>query len=461
MLGKTPDMQQIDNELWNEFSGVGWISGEPASQAVLLAAKKEHRLEKNKPFNGFVLEQKSLEDSEFTQFIGQLREATTAITPGTRIQLAVLTRFVDPDYEWSAEYEEGKRTCAHWTAVDLVVGEGGEVSSFVLDAANAQGFQRIHARLKEAFPEGKHYVYKSETVYNKSKGRDSPIPIQTAKIGCRVFTIEHLKQLSQLTTATLYGKELPRISTDKGEIKASNFTGGMKLARIFRGMQTWTGLREGLPEAVQNTPLKDSSPETVTEYAERQSVTEGGIKPIKTNETIARKNTQYMNKKRDYYQSLSPEMQQSVVEDRRGFAYLQHPQLFKLSDMLSTIDTHENNDALMAFIQDFSQVLQDHDAPEEARHCLAALTALSASALPPGAIKHSVLIAVTGLYQALDTNSHFDYQSRISEKIERLYRGPSTNPTTKYREILHAQETDSSSDSDTSKRGSNSPSSSI
>ncbi|MCR9191434.1 MAG: hypothetical protein NXI01_02090 [Gammaproteobacteria bacterium] len=455
MHGKTSEMQQIDNELWDEFSGSGWISGEPASQAVLLAAKKEHRLEKNRPFNGFVLEQKSLDDSEFTQFIDQLRETARVIPPGTRIQLAVLTRFVDPDYEWSIEYEEGKRTCAHWTAVDLLVGEGGQVSSFVLDAANAQGFQRIHARLKEIFPEGKHYVYKSETVYNESKGRDSPIPIQTLTVGCRVFAIEHLKQLSQLTTATLYGKELPLISTEKGEIKASNFTGGLKLSRIFRGMQTWTGLSKGLSEAVQNTPLKDTSSETVIEYAERQSIMEGEIAPIKKNETIARKNTQYMNKKRDYYQSLSPEMQQSVVENRRGFAYLQHPQLFKLSDMLSSIETYENNDALMVFIQDFSWALQEHDAPEEARHCLEALTALStATHLSPGAIKHSVLTSVTGLYQALDTNNHLDYQSRISEKIDRLYRGPSENPVTKYRKILQAQQTDSSSsDSDTSKRG--------
>jgi hypothetical protein len=443
MPGKTPDMLEVEAEIWDEFGSSNWISNNPASQAVLMAAKQEHRLKKNKAFNGFILEQKSLDNSEFTQFINQLRTSASDIPPGTRIQLAVLTRFVDPDYEWSIDYEEGKRTCAHWTAVDLLVDEHGKVSSFVLDAANAQGFQRIHARLKEIFPQGEHYVYKADI---GATGRASPI--QTQEIGCSVFAIEHLKQLSQINTATLYNKELPKISDADGAVKASNFTGGLKLTRIFRGMQTWTGIRS-LPEAMKTTPLKDTSSETVLQYAENQSVMQGGFKPIKTNETISRRNLKYIDKKRDYYNALSPEMQERILEDKGGFTFLQHPQLFKLSDMLANIDTSENNDALMTFVQEFSHGFASSDAVEETQRCIQELTALSEQQ-SPGAIKHVCLLSVAALYRDLEKNPRAEPQEDISRNIEQLYQRNTQNPAQIYRAKLQESDFDSSDSDDNS-----------
>ena len=177
-------------------------------------------------------------------------------------QLAVLTRFIDPEYEWSADYEEGKRTCAHWSAIDLVVGEGGTVSSFVLDAANSYGYQRMHDKLKSTFSLGQHDVYKPETLSGGSRAS----PIQTLTNGCQVFVIEHLKQLSQIKTEVLYDRELPLVSDTKGVVKASQFVGELKLSRIFRGMQTWNGLRS-LPEEVKHTVIKEKSNETLIQYA--------------------------------------------------------------------------------------------------------------------------------------------------------------------------------------------------
>jgi hypothetical protein len=436
MPDKTQDMLEIEAEIWDEFGSSNWISGKPASQAVLMAAKQEHRLGKNKSFNGFVLEQKSLDDSEFTQFIHQLKTVASDIPSGTRIQLAVLTHFVDPDYEWSADYEEGKRTCAHWTAVDLVVKEDGKISSFVLDAANAQGFQRMHARLKETFPEGEHYVYIPDL---GATGRNSPIQTQT--IGCRVFAIEHLKQLSQINTATLYNNELPEISNPEGQIKASNFTGGLKLTRIFRGMQTWTGLQR-LPEAMKNTPIKDTSPETVIQYAEKQSVVHGGFKPVKTNETISRRNLKYINKKRDFYHALSPEMQQNILENRTGLTYLQHPQLFKLSDMLASIDASEDKDALIAFVQELAQALENHDT-------VAQLTALS-DTQSSGAIKQTCLVSIIRLYRDLDASHSVALEDKLSRKIEQLYQRTTQNPTHRYRNQLQDSDTSCSESDDNS-----------
>jgi hypothetical protein len=281
MRNKTPDMLKAESDIWDEFG----TDSDPSSQAILMAAKREHRLEKMRPFHGFVLEQKTKENSEFTKYVDKLKESAPAIPPGTRIQLAVLTKFIDPDYEWSADYAEGKTTCAHWTAIDLVVDNGDIVNSFVLDAANSYGYARMHDMLKATFPNGKHYVYKQEPLGDSDKTRISPI--QTQKIGCRVFTVEHLKQLSQIDTETLYRKELPQTSEQNGEIKASKFKGKLKLSRIFRGMQTWTGLN-ALSTEVKETVVKEKTGETLIQYAARQSEVVGGIRPIKVNETISK-----------------------------------------------------------------------------------------------------------------------------------------------------------------------------
>ena len=456
MREKTPGMLKAESDIWDEFGSNNWISSDPSSQAILMAAKRESRLEKMQPFHGFVLEQKTLEDSEFTEFIHKLKDSAAEIPPGTRIQLAVLTDFIDPDYEWSAEYAEGKRTCAHWTAIDLMVDEHGEVHSFVLDAANSYGYARMHDTLKATFPEGNHYVYKVETLGSDDQKRVSPI--QTQKIGCRVFTVEHLKQLSQIDTETLYGKELPKIAEQNGVVKASKFTGGLKLSRIFRGMQTWTGLN-ALPTEVKETVVKEKTSETLLQYAERQSETKGGFKPIKSNETISRKNIQYINKKRDYYNSLTQENQERIIEDRQGFTFLNHPQLFRLSAMLADIDTTDSKENMMSFIANFSEKLEktfntdgnDICTEEGVQQCLRELQHIDGNK-NPGAIKNTILLAVSDLYHKLELSKN-PFDLIVLSSVVDACQIATSNPATQFRVRLR-NTFDSSSDSDSNSENS-------
>ena len=453
MHDKTPGMLKAEADIWDEFGSNTWISSDPSSQAILIAAKRENRLDKMKPFHGFVLEQKTLADSEFTQFIDMLKETAAELAPGTRIDLAILTHFIDPDYEWSADYAEGKTTCAHWTAIDLMVDEHGDVHSFVLDAANSYGHARMHDTLKATFPEGKHYVYKVETLGTDDKKRVSPIQTQT--VGCRVFTVEHLKQLSQIDTETLYGKELPQISEPNGVVKASRFKDNLKLSRIFRGMQTWTGLN-ALPKGVKETVVKEKTGETLLQYAERNSETKGGFRPIKTNETISRKNIKYINKKREYYNGLSQENQERIIEDRQGFIFLHYPQLFRLSDMLANIDTSDGKENLFGVIEHFSESIEKKlvetdgiTTQEDVRHCLQELALISREK-SPGSIKNAILLAVSGLYRKLEHSPNPFDVIVLSSVIENAYKSATgSNPATVFR-LLLKEAFGSGSDSDNS-----------
>ncbi len=431
---KTADVLQAEEDMQQEAKNEFWISS-PANQAVLMAAKKEHRLEKGKNFHGFTLEQKSLQDSEFDQFLHELKKSAAQIPSGTRIELAIVTRFIDPAYEWSADYEEGIRTCVHWTAVDLMVGERGEISSFVLDAANSFGYARMHDTLKNMFPEGRHYVYKKEELNDGNQLRVSPI--QTQERGCRVFTVEHLKQLSQIDTETLYGKELPQVANENGVVHASRFSGNLKLTRIFRGMQTWTGLR-ALPEDMKHTVIKEKTGETLMQFAERNSVERGGIKSIKANETMAKKNRHYIEKKRHFYHSLSPENQERIIEYRQGLLFLHHPQLFKLSSILARMDARLGTQDILDFVDKLSKNLEEVEEKtgspsEDIRYCLEELAAISPY-LNAGAIKHSVLLAVADLYHHLDSVPNQAYQEGLSRVIDGLYHPK--NPAVVFRSII-------------------------
>ena len=458
MQNKSTDVIQAEDEMWNEFGSSDWISGAPHSQAILMSAKREHRLEKGSPFNGFVLEQKLpealgrpnnntlrdlsesefnqfLEDnSEFTQFIQELKANAHQIPPNTRIQLAVLTRFVDPNFEYS-EYEvQGKRKAGHWTAVDLLVGKDGAVSSFVLDAANSYGYRRMHATLKEQFPEGEHYVYQNEIVSDGIQLK--PSQIQTQDIGCRVFTVEHLKQLSQIDSATLYGEELPQVATPEGHIQAKNFVGGLKLSRIFRGMQSWTGLR-ALKEEVKNTPIKEKTGETLIQSAERQSEMVGGFKAIKVNQTISKKNLHYIDKKRNYYQTLSADSQSRIIDDRKGSTFLKNPELFQLNDFLAIA----NPQAVSAFITQISQDLatlsiETDDSREVIQQCTRELTSLQSTSKSQGAIKNDILLSVSALYKQLHITNHPEQIASLSKTITKL----SQNPATRYRTLMSQKE---------------------
>jgi len=345
------ELDQAKAEMIDEQKGQEWISNNTSSQALLMAAKKESRLNKHKVFNGFVLEQRSTSDNEFSDFIKLLKKNAANIPAGTRIQLAVLTSYVDPMTEPHAYYVLGIHEVSHWTNVDIMVGENGEISSFVLDAANAVGYKAISKALEDTFSSGRHYVYKEDIFYDTEKDERRFRKIQTQELGCRVFATEHSKQLSQIDSQTLYGVELPNLaSTNGGVITAEDFKGTrFKLSRIFRGMQSWSMLKS-LGREVLETPIKEVEGKSVTVEDSAQSRTQGEI-----NETIKRKNIHYKLKKFEYAQSHTDEELLRVMTHRQGFIFLKKPILFMINKKISESSEDENN----KFRQVVSQILNE------------------------------------------------------------------------------------------------------
>jgi hypothetical protein len=146
--------QDIHDEKNNPSS---WISDHVSSIAFLMSKKRQDRMAKQKTFNGITLEQDSPGDTSFSKYVNLLKERVHEIPPGTRIQIAVFTSYVDPEFE--PDMVDPDYYPSHWTPVDILVGENGKVSSFVVDAAGSVGYTRMNTELAEAFPDGNHYVY--------------------------------------------------------------------------------------------------------------------------------------------------------------------------------------------------------------------------------------------------------------------------------------------------------------
>lgn len=106
----------------------------------------------------FVLEQKSDNENQLCEFLYTLKQHAKNISPGTRIELAVLTTYAD-DYDFDYLVKNDFTQPNHWTAVDLLIGENGQVNSFVLDEIDAVGYKGINAQLVNNFPTGNHYIF--------------------------------------------------------------------------------------------------------------------------------------------------------------------------------------------------------------------------------------------------------------------------------------------------------------
>ncbi|OGT36610.1 MAG: hypothetical protein A3F11_01225 [Gammaproteobacteria bacterium RIFCSPHIGHO2_12_FULL_37_14] len=318
--------QDIESEI-----AASTFSGLPCSLALLMARKRKNRFAKTKAFNGFVLQQKSATENEFIDFLMLLKFNQKEVPEGTRLHLVVLTNYVDPDTD-SYFHQQGLKHPKHWLAVDLSIRPGGGVNSFVLDAANSVGFTGIHRALKRMFPEGKHFVFRSDVIKVKSELNvvSKPRAIQTQTTGCEAFAMDHSRQLSQIDSRTLYGSELIRIADREGRVYPGSFIGGLKLTRILRGMQTWDGIY-ALPPAVLSTPIKDSTQETLLESAKKRS-------QDSKNTTMEMKGKHYKTKKRLFFQSLPPDIQFEVMAQRQGFTFLKNPVLFKLTTELAVAD---------------------------------------------------------------------------------------------------------------------------
>lgn len=333
---------EIENEEKEE-----WISGSFASQALLISQKRESRFNKGKTFNAFVLEQAPTEENnEFDFFLKLLKKQAREIPSGTRMQLIVYTGQTDPVYDRDY-YESGHREVSHWTVVDILIGTKGKISSFILDAANSVGYRRMRSKLTSTFPDGDHYYYRADKVtVSTGKGKEPRKVtrlIQTQDIGCRVFAIEHARQLSQIDTSSLYLKELPLLSQQTqslqphktfptGRIIPGSFKGGEKLLKVFRSMQSWTSL-ESLPQSVKDTPIKESGA-TLVQEAKRRS-------KGKLNLTVVEKNKRYKAKKKAYFQALSEKMRVNIMQNMNGLHFLRFPILFRLNEALAEANIHD------------------------------------------------------------------------------------------------------------------------
>lgn len=407
------DVYRARFDIGKETSGEQrWISGHPSSQALMMANKKQNRFEKNKVFNGFVLDQQSPTKSEFLQFLTLLKQNVANIPPNTRLQLAVRTNFVDDQYD--VDFRGRTEQPCHWTSVDIFVGENGQVNSFVLDAANSVGYPAMHAHLQEFFPDGKHYVFEGDTI--AVEGKEKLRLIQTQTKGCQVFVTDHLRQLSQIDSSRLYDEELPKIATDENEVYPENFEGNMKLTRIFRGMQSWSGLN-AFSDEVRETAISDSKPGTLKEHAERWATRVGGLT---INSAINKKNEDYKTKKKDYFESVSPTMQTMIMEQRQGFTFLKNPSLLQLSTFLATPAASN----MPTFIEDFTQSLKTNFRDKPFAEKIASFTQemekLSRQNTPGGAIKNDFLLSAASLFKSLEENNRTEDLQKLAGIINTI-----------------------------------------
>ena len=330
-----------------------WMASDLSSLTLLMAEKHQNRFEKGKAFNGFVLEQCSAddEDNDFMTFLSLLSEQLQLIPTPTRFSLAVLTTYQDPDFDTDIEPCSNP---AHWTAVDIWIGPNQQVCSFVLDAANSVGFRKMHADLKRVFPDGNHYIYYADLYLAglKSDTIEPPIrrrAIQTQGIGCRIFTIEHLKQLSQIDPSLLYLQELSKIADANKTIIAANLIKDLKLTRIFRGMQSWTAL-DFLPADIKNTIIKDTSGETLIEGAKRFS-------EQRINKILERKNLSYKINKAKFVNSISDELGTEIMENREGYFFLIYPILLSVNAEIAKFNKEDFDTFVTRLYQAWGQLL--------------------------------------------------------------------------------------------------------
>jgi uncharacterized protein len=403
------EVQQASDVIIREKEGEEIIYHDPSSQALLMSYAQENRFAKNKAFNGFVLHQESKNNNEFLTFLKMLKNNAKAIPPGTRIQLAVLNSYVDKRYE---ELLSTSDNPPHWLTIDVLVGNNGHISSFVLDGVNYIGHEGVFNALKKFFPSGDHYVFKVDEI--ELKGEKKRRYIQTQSKGCDTFAIDHARQLSQIDAQRLYDQELAKCADSYGIIRPGDFLGDMKLTRVFRGMQSWSGLNS-LPEEVKQTIVKESSQESLIDYVKKRSKRVGQENQTYVNRMIDKKSARHKERRHHYFETLSPEMRLNIMHGRQGYAYLQNPFLFDLSSVLSSKSSTNINE----YIATISELLSHQSSlPGEISSILKVLEKLSSSDKKPEEIKNELMLSIAAMFTILDKQQD-DKNKQVLTKILR------------------------------------------
>lgn len=371
------------------------VSGHPSSQAILLAKKRQDRMRDGETFHAFILTQTSPDKTEFSEFIEKLKACAHEIKPGTRILLNVITTYVDQVFDKDL-YDAGRRECAHWSPVDLLIENDHSVSSVILDASDTFGFRRMHSELKAMFPDKEHFIFRGDTIVEKDQTKRRLI--QTQPVGCRVFSVEHIKQLTQIPADELR-KEIRAIADETGTYTAGNMRPNSKILRVLRGMQSLSGLQALTPE-VRRSPIQGRK---TLEDAYTGTV-EGRI-----NTMVTRRSAKYKIKKREYVDLLAPGELKMIMETKSGFEYLNYPILFALSDKL-TLASRESVDKMLAALK---QKCLDKNIGSQ-------ITGLTDSGLSNECLKSKLLFRLESSFIQLDNNGEKEKCQQLAALLKEV-----------------------------------------
>ena len=393
----------------------GFVESIPdiSAETFLLFAKAESRFNKGQEFNGYVLHQKSTEENEFIQFLGFIKENLSEFPKNTRIHLAVYTSYVDKHEQEILREQKIKMPSeiGHWTAVDVLI-DNGQIKTFVLDAANAIGYKGICAELKINFPAGRHYAFTADTIphpHNPSK--EKLRAIQSDDENCGVFTVEHIRQLSQIDSERIYG-ELAEIATEEGAIYPENMKYGYTLNRIFRATQSWETLNS-LP-SVLSTLFKGNK--TVGESATENSEFNNHHKKI--NKTITNKRYKHFEGITSYANSLEVDIQPIILEHRKGFAFVKNTILFKIHNQLTTLPVP----VFLELVEIFSENFKIHfpiglvREYKEINNFLIKISHLP-SKENTGAARNEFIVRIASLFNYFEANENIDFKNNLKITI--------------------------------------------
>lgn len=400
-----------------KFGDEGVIEGFPddiTATIFLLNAKVESRFNKGRPFNAFMLHQKSVEENELIQFLEIIKESLNKFTEKTRLHLAILTSYLDKDTQEYIEKNKIKtpEEIRHWTSVDIFI-DNGKIKTFVLDAANAINLVGIKNLFKTTFPHGEHYSFQMDSIrHPKDPSREKFRTIQSDDENCRTFTLEHLRQLSQIDSTQLYA-ELKQISTEDGRLLPKNLVYGLSLNRVFRATQSWVTLNS-LP-AVLSTVLKGN--DTLFDFAEKHSELKYGTKQ---NIAILNKKYKHFQTEVDYYNKLTNDMSTLILEHRKGSAFIKNPILFQLKDILSEMSSDDPTVFIQLLCKNIRELISEISvAPcKEINNFLIKLTNLLFCENLSSA-KNEILLRLSSLFNSMEANDNFDMAHLLHNSLKK------------------------------------------
>ena len=255
----------------------------------------------------------------------------------------------------------------------------------------------MHHQLQTMFPGQQHYIYRADKIEVNNTTKDRRI--QTQKIGCRVFSIEHVKQLTQLD-ATVLRHELSEIAHEEtGIYTAGTIEKDSQLVRFLRGMQTVTGL-QALSPNVRRSP-----------FGARKTLDKSMAETIdgRINKFIILRSTKYKKKKRNYVEMLNTGELEMIMENKAGFMYLHNPVLFTFSEALTSA-SRESLDAML-------EALKKNCA---AQNIKSFITGLTDAGLSDESLKSRILFRLESTFLQLENQGKNNKRDQLTVVLQEV-----------------------------------------